>query len=106
MMRQILIDFARARSAGKRGHGSTHVHLSGIREVRAGESSPIDFLDLEAALDELAALDPRQAQVVELRYFGGLENPEVAAVLGVSEPTVIRDWRAARAFLFDRLQPQ
>ena len=64
------------------------------------------FLDLDAALQALQQLNARQAQVVELRYFGGLENAEIAAVLGISEPTVVRDWRLARAFLFDRLQPQ
>jgi RNA polymerase sigma factor (sigma-70 family) len=56
-------------------------------------------------LEDLSGLDARQAQVVELRYFGGLENAEIAAVLGVSEPTVVRDWRVARAWLFTRLQP-
>jgi RNA polymerase sigma factor (TIGR02999 family) len=106
LMRQILIDFARAQEAGKRGQRSAHFELSGVEEKIATEARPVDFLDLDTALVALAKLDARQAQVVELRYFGGLENAEIAAVLGVSEPTVIRDWRVARAFLFDRLQPQ
>jgi RNA polymerase sigma factor (TIGR02999 family) len=105
LMRQILIDFARAQDTGKRGHRSPHVDLSSIHDVAATHTLSIDFLDLDAALDELGRLDSRQAQVVELRYFGGLENAEVAAVLGISEPTVVRDWRVARAWLYDRLQP-
>jgi len=105
LMRQILIDFARAQDTGKRGQRSPHVDLSGIHDVPAAQASPVDLMDLDAALGELAELDPRQAQVVELRFFGGLENAEVAAVLGVSEPTVVRDWRVARAWLFARLRP-
>jgi RNA polymerase sigma factor (sigma-70 family) len=76
-----------------------------IRDVPGGAVNPVDFIDLDIALNELATLDPRQAQLVELRYFGGLENAEIASVLGVSEPTVVRDWRMARAWLFARLQP-
>lgn len=106
LMREILIDFARAQDANKRGHRSPHLDLSGIREFPAQEASPVDLIDLDAALGELAELDVRQARVIELRYFGGLENAEVAEVLGVSEPTVIRDWRVARAWLFDRLRPR
>ncbi len=105
LMRQILIDFARARDTEKRGAGSPHVDLSGIHDVKAIQPEPIDFLDLDAALNELTLLDQRQAQVIELRYFGGLENGEIAAVLGVSEPTVRRDWRIARAWLYSRLKP-
>jgi RNA polymerase sigma factor (TIGR02999 family) len=107
IMRRILIDFARAQNAHKRGCGqSAQVELSAIHDNPAVASKPVDFVDLNAALDELSALSSRQAQVVELRYFGGLEIPEVAAVLGVSEPTVIRDWRVARAWLFERLRPR
>lgn len=105
LMRQILIDFARAQDTGKRGHRSPHLDLSAIGELRAPVASPVDFLDLDAALHELSQLDPRQARVVELRFFGGLENAEIAAVLGISEPTVVRDWRIARAWLFGRLRP-
>jgi RNA polymerase sigma-70 factor, ECF subfamily len=105
VMRQILIDFARAQDTGKRGHRSTHVDLSGVRDLPGTAAIPVDFIDLDAALDQLSTLDQRQAQVVELRYFGGLENAEIAAVLGVSEPTVVRDWRVARAWLFSKLRP-
>ncbi len=105
LMRQILIDFARAQDTAKRGHRSPHVELSDVKEIARGETRPADLIDLDAALDDLARLDARQAQVVELRYFGGLENAEIAAILGISEPTVVRDWRLARAWLYDRLQP-
>jgi RNA polymerase sigma factor (TIGR02999 family) len=104
IMRSILIDFARSQNAQKRGCGRRpQVELSAMHDNALG-SRPVDFVDLNAALDELGELSPRQAQVVELRYFGGLEIPEVASVLGVSEPTVIRDWRVARAWLFERLR--
>lgn len=104
LMRQILIDFARAQGTAKRGHRSPHVGLSAAGDVMVGQSDPIDLIDLDQALDDLAQLDARQAQLVELRYFGGLENAEIAVVLGISEPTVVREWRVARAWLFDRLQ--
>jgi len=104
LMRQILIDFARAQVTDKRGNRSPHVGLSSAGEVQGSHSDPIDLIDLDQALNELAQLDPRQAQIVELRYFGGLENAEIAAVLGISEPTVVRAWRVARAWLFDRLR--
>ena len=105
VMRQILIDFARAQDTGKRGNRRPHVDLSDVNDLPGQSTSPLDLIDLDAALEELSRLDPRQAQVVELRYFGGLENAEVAAVLGISEPTVVRDWRVARAWLYSRLQP-
>lgn len=103
LMRQILVDFARAQDTGKRGRRSPHIPLSGIRGLAGGGADPLDFIDLDAALDELGRLNPRQAQLVELRYFGGLENSEIATILGVSEPTLVRDWRIARVWLFDRL---
>jgi RNA polymerase sigma factor (TIGR02999 family) len=106
LMRQILIDIARTQMAQKRGEGVQYVDLSEAMEAPEQAPQPMDFLDLDAALTELAGLAPRQANVVELRYFGGLENPEIARMLGTSEPTVVRDWRAARAWLFARLQPQ
>ncbi len=105
LMRQILIDFARAQDTRKRGERPPHVDLAEAEGVAEHSIEPLDLIDLDGALNDLAQLDPRQAQVVELRYFGGLENPEIAVVLGISEPTVVRDWRAARAWLFDRLQP-
>jgi RNA polymerase sigma-70 factor (ECF subfamily) len=106
VMRQILIDFARAQDTVKRGHRSAHVDISDIKDLPGGSATPVDFMDLDAALQDLQRLDARQAQVVELRYFGGLENAEIGVVLGISEPTVVRDWRVARAWLYSRLQSQ
>jgi RNA polymerase sigma factor (TIGR02999 family) len=104
LMRQILIDFARAQETEKRGHRSPHVELAAAGDVPASQAEPADLIDLDHALNDLAQLDARQAKLVELRYFGGLENAEIAAVLGISEPTVVRNWRMARAWLYDRLQ--
>ena len=101
VMRQILVDLARAQNSHKRGSGQPHVTLSGL----AAQETPIDFIDLDAALNELTRVDPRLTQVVELRYFGGLENTEIAMVLGVPELTVVRLWRSARAWLYSRLRP-
>jgi RNA polymerase sigma factor (TIGR02999 family) len=103
LMRQILVDFARARATAKRGKGESHLDLSHV-DLAAGGSTSVDLLDVDAALEELARLHPRQASVVELRFFAGLQNTEVAECLGVSDDTVLRDWRTARAWLYSRLQ--
>lgn len=105
LMRQVLIDFARGQETVKRGRRSHHIDLSAAGDLRAQGSDPVDLVDLNEALDELGRLDARQARLVELKYFGGLENTEIAAVLGISEATVMRDWRVARAWLFGRLKP-
>jgi RNA polymerase sigma factor (TIGR02999 family) len=99
LMRRVLVDHARARAAAKRGRG-LRVTLA---EDLAAPSPPADLLDLDAALDELAALDEREAQVVELRSFGGLTLQEVARVLGISLATAKNDWAHAKAWLFARL---
>ena len=103
LMRRILVDFARSQNAGKRGQGIRCLDLSSAEQVpeNAGMHR---FEELDAALDDLAKHSPRPARVVELRYFGGLENSEVAQILGISEDTVTRDWNFARAWLFDRMQ--
>lgn len=106
LMRQILIDLARAEKTQKRGDRPQRITLLAVGDLPGQGTPQVDFLDLDVALNDLAALNQRQAQVVELRYFGGLENGQIAGVLGVSEPTVVRDWRVARAWLFDRLQPK
>jgi len=102
LMRQILVDLARSQDAAKRGNRVTHVTLTNAAGL-ALTPPGVDILDLDRALDELAQLQPRQARVVELRYFAGLENAEAATVMSVSEDTVLRDWRAARAWLYHRL---
>lgn len=97
-MRRVLVDHARARAAAKRGDGRTLLALDDVPEPAAAPG--VDVLALDRALDRLAGIDPRQARVVELRYFGGLSAPEVAAALDVSLATVNRDWAMARAWLF------
>lgn len=100
-MRQVLIDYARQHKAEKRGGGVSPVTLSAADAV-AGDSE-VDALALGQALQQLECHDARKAQVVELRYFGGLEMAEIAELLGVSRATVQRDWEVARAFLHLRL---
>jgi RNA polymerase sigma factor (TIGR02999 family) len=102
-MRRILIDHARARVAGKRGGARQRVSLTEVDGWSPVAQSE-DVLALDQALSRLEKADPRAARVVELRFFGGLREDEVAAVLGVSAITVKRDWKAARAWLVSRLQ--
>jgi len=102
-MRRILIDHARAGLTEKRGGLQQRVTLSAV-DGWAPVSGGDDILLLDVALSKLETLDARAARVVELRFFGGLEIDEIAAVLGVSVITVKRDWRAARAWLAGRLQ--
>jgi RNA polymerase sigma factor (TIGR02999 family) len=97
-MRFVLVDYARSRSAAKRGGGSDDVPLDAI-QIAAGERAH-DLLQLDSALGELAELDARLAEVVELRFFGGLSHDEIASATGRSVPTVKRDWARARAWLF------
>ena len=100
-MRQILVEAARRRSAGKRGGPELTVTFGdAIQKKPAGEE---ELLALNTALDELARMSPRQAALVESRFFGGLDVPETAALLNVSEATVLRDWRAAKAWLAHEL---
>ncbi len=100
VMRQILVDAARSRRRLK--HAGIHVSLGEASAVDRGVSG--DVLVLNDALDRLAAFDPRKAQVVEMRFFAGMEVPEVAQALGVSPNTVIRDWSVARAWLLKEMQ--
>jgi RNA polymerase sigma factor (TIGR02999 family) len=102
-MRRILIDHARARVAGKRGGEQRRVSLSAVDGWEAATSGE-QLIDLDNLLSALATADPRAARVVELRFFGGLPEEEVAAVLQVSVITVKRDWKAARAWLAARLK--
>lgn len=97
-MRRVLIDYARARRAAKRGGGQEQVSLHEDLAA-ADEGGSSDILDLQRVLDRLAAIDPRKVQVVEMLYFAGFTAEEAADVLGVSSRTVLRDWDYARAWL-------
>ena len=99
-MRRLLVDHARARSAAKRGVQLT-IPLDGVDVAAGGKSA--DLIALDTALDKLAALDPRQARLVELRYFGGLTVDEAAEVMDVAAITVKRDWAMARTWLYREL---
>jgi RNA polymerase sigma factor (TIGR02999 family) len=98
MMRRVLVDIARRRQAERRGGGSVRLPLDGI-DVAATEPTA-DVLEVDAALERLAADDPRKARVVELRFFGGLSAEETAEALGLSVRTVHADWAFARAWLY------
>jgi RNA polymerase sigma-70 factor (ECF subfamily) len=98
-MRQILVQRARARKATKRGGDPIRIELEDHLLPAATTDHEVDLVALDAALDRLAALDQRQAKIVELRYFGGLSVEEVAAALDISPATVKRDWTLARAWL-------
>jgi len=101
IMRRILIDHARRHAYAKRGGGAKQVSLEDVATVASDQSR--ELLRLDEALKSLAELDPRRSQVVELRYFGGLNNEEIAGVLQISENTVTRDWNMARAWLYQQL---
>ena len=101
LMRRILTDLARARKSLKRGGTAGHVPLDDA--ILVSHTPPIDLLDLDEALTNLAAVDQRQARVVELRFFGGLSVQETAGVLQVSPETVHRDWRLAKEWLLHEL---
>jgi RNA polymerase sigma factor (TIGR02999 family) len=103
-MRSVLVDQARARLAAKRGGGAIKVTLDAYTEV-AGAHTDLDLLALDQALDQLAAQDPRAAQVMEMTCFAGMRHDEVATAVGVSVPTVERDLRFARAWLNRALAP-
>ena len=102
MMRRVLVDHARARLAVKRSGKWARVTVASADEI-AGSGIEIDLLDLDVALNELAAFDARKSRVAELRFFGGLSLAEMAHVLEVSPKTVERDWQMARAWLFKTL---
>jgi len=98
VMRQFLIDRARKRHAGKRGGGVPEISLD--RALNVAEAPSPDLLVLDEALSRLQALDDRQCQVVEMRFFAGMSEEEIAEVLGVSARTINREWRMARAWLY------
>ena len=97
-MRQIIVDHARARHAGKRGGNSIRVPLE--EKLTASNQSLANIAELDEALRALEVTDTRSARIVELRFFGGLTNEEIAELLNISARTVIRDWEFARAWLY------
>lgn len=99
LMRQILVDYARKHRAGKRGGGAETICLDDSGFIEKGKSRDLDVIALDDALNSLAQVDARKAQVVELRFFGGLTFEETAEILKVSSMTVSRDWSTARAWL-------
>ena len=101
-MRQILVSYARNQRAKKRGGGAHKVDLDGAALVSPEQSKQI--VDLHEALEQLSALDSRKAQIVELKYFGGLNYDEIAEVLKVSRITVRRDWEFAKVWLYTELR--
>ncbi len=103
LMRRILVDFARAKNAKKRGGGEHLVTFD--EELPVAEAKEAELLALDDALTRLSKMDERQGKIVEMRYFGGLTEEEIAGVLEVSVRTVRRDWSVARAWLFRELNP-
>jgi RNA polymerase sigma factor (TIGR02999 family) len=102
-MRQLLVEAARRRNAQKRGSGDV-LYVSFHDSLASNPATSDELLALDAALTELAQVAPHQAGIVESRFFGGMETHEIAALFEISEATVIRKWRAARAWLGQRLQ--
>jgi RNA polymerase sigma factor (TIGR02999 family) len=103
-MRQILVEAARRRHAQKRGGEEAVPLIVDDESMLAANATGTDVLALDSALQDLARIEPRQAAMVELRFFGGSDVGEAAALLGISEATVLRDWRAARAWLAQELR--
>lgn len=101
-MRRILLDHAKRRSAAKRGGGEFTLRVD--ESVLAGKDRDLNLLALDNALSELEKIDPVRSRIVEMRFFGGLSNEEAAEVLGVSAPTVQRQWAGARAWLFKAMK--
>ena len=102
MIRRILVDHARAGHAAKRGAGGVRLEIEDGMAV--SHQKELDLVGLDDALNRLAAMDERQSRIVELRFFAGLSVEETAEVMGISAPTVKREWSSARAWLFRELQ--
>ena len=103
LMRQILVDHARRRRAAKRGGGMA-ITIA-LDSIPVGPPD-VDLLALHESLEQLAAIDPRQSRIVELRFFAGLDVEEIAEAIGVSPATVRRDWAMAKAWLYRRLSSE
>ena len=104
MMRRILVNYALQTHAQKRGGYQTRLALDDA--ISLFEDAGVDLISLDEALVRLAALNPRQSRIVELRFFGGLSVEETAEVIGVAAITVKREWRIAKAWLYGQLKPQ
>jgi len=101
-MRRILVDRARAKGMDKRGNAAQHINLDDAPELASNTKSQ-GLVAVDDALRQLEQIDPRKAQVVELKFFGGLSVEETAEVLKISPQTVMRDWKMARAWLMTEL---
>jgi RNA polymerase sigma factor (TIGR02999 family) len=101
-MKRLLIDYARSRGAEKRGGGHLHIQIDALN--LSTKDGVLDLLEFNNLLERLWSEEPRMAQVVEMRCFGGLTNKEIAEALGVDERTVKRDWQVARAWLVSQLR--
>jgi RNA polymerase sigma-70 factor (ECF subfamily) len=102
LMRRILVDHARGHAAGKRGSGMSRVPLT--EAIAMSQQQPAELLALDESLTRLAAVDPQQGRIVELRVFAGLSVEETAGILGVSLATVKRDWAVAKAWLLREIR--
>jgi RNA polymerase sigma factor (TIGR02999 family) len=103
VMRQVLVDHARRKRSDKRGGDATRITLGGVSAAASSKALDVDVIDLDSALEELAAMDARLARVVEFKFFVGMTLDETAEALQVSHATVERDWALAKAWLFRRL---
>ena len=103
LMRQLLVDYARARQRLKRGGDLRQISLTAAAEI--AQERAVDLLALDGALETLSEVDPQSGRIVELRFFGGLTIEETAQVMGISTPTVERRWRTVRAWLETELSP-
>lgn len=101
MMRRVLIDHARANATEKRGGATIHLSLDDVQVPLEQRAS--DFVALDEALEKLAGFDERKCKIVEMRFFGGLQDQEIAEVLGVTTRTILRDWKKARLWLYREL---
>lgn len=104
MMRRVLVDYARTITRAKRGGKALHVSLD--QAANFVKDKDLDLLRLDEALNELSKIDARRSRVVELRFFGGLDQKETAEILGVSPATVLRDWNMAKAWLYRYLSDE
>jgi RNA polymerase sigma factor (TIGR02999 family) len=102
MMRRILVDHARSHARLRRGGQARKISLDDIATL--ADERAAELIALDEALDELAKLDERRCKVVEMRFFGGLSNSEIATVLKIAPNTVLRDWNMARAWLYREIQ--